>query len=112
MRFIGSDGWVYVRRGFIDASKKSLLKESIRPNEINLYESNDHKMNFVESVKSRKETVAPVENGHRSGSACILGYIAMQLERKLEWDAAKEDFVNDTTAHRYLSRPNRGSWKL
>ena len=110
--FEGSEGWVYVRRGFIDTHPKSLLKEKIGPNEIHLYESNNHKLNFLECIKTRKETIAPVEIGHRSASACILGYISMKLGRKLKWDPEKEIFPVDEAASRMLSRPYRSPWKL
>jgi predicted dehydrogenase len=110
--FEGTDGWVYVTRGSIDAHPKSLLKSAIKPNEIHLYKSNNHKGNFFDCVRSRAETVAPVEIGHRSTTMCILGYIAMLLGRKLKWNPDRERFVNDAEADRMLSRPMRSPWHL
>ena len=40
------------------------------------------------------------------------GNIAFQLQRKLEWDPLKEQFLNDAEANRMLSRPGRGPWHL
>jgi hypothetical protein len=110
--FEGTRGWVYVRRGFIDAEPKSLLTSTISPNEINLYKSNNHKENFFECIKSRAETIAPVEIAHRSCSVCLLGDIAMKVGRKLQWDPQKERFTNDEQANRMLSKPMRGPWHL
>jgi len=110
--FEGTDGWVYVRRGFIDANPKSLLNEVIGPNEIQLYRSDDHKRNFLDGIRTRTEPIAPVEIGHRSASACILGYIAMRLNRKLKWDPDREQFTNDEEANRMLSRPMRSPWRI
>jgi len=110
--FEGSDGWIYVRRGFIDADPPFLLQEKIEPDEIKLYHSNNHKRNYIDCIKTRREPVAPVEIGHRSGSACILGYISMKLNRKLRWDPQKERFIDDDTANRMLSRPYRSPWKI
>jgi predicted dehydrogenase len=110
--FEGTDGWIYVDRGFIDANPKSLLKSVIAPGEINLYKSNNHKGNFFDCVRSRAEPIAPVEVGHRSTTMCIIGYIAMLLGRKLKWDAEKEQFVNDAEANRMLARPMRSPWSL
>ncbi len=101
-----------MRRGHIDANPKSVLAEKIGPNEINLYRSNNHKRNWLDCIKSRAETVAPVENGHRPCSVCLLGSIAMQLGRKLKWDPAKEKFIDDSEADRKLSRPMRNPWRL
>jgi len=110
--FEGTEGWVYVRRGFIDANPKSVLSSTIGPGEIHLYQSNNHKANFLECIKSRQETVAPVEIGHRSCTVCLLGDIAMRLGRKLKWDPKLERFVNDEEANRMLSRPMRSPWRL
>lgn len=110
--FEGTQGWVYVRRGHLDAQPKSLLNSIIEPNEIHLYKSNNHKENFLHCIKSRKETVAPVEVGHRSCTLCLLGAIAMRVGRKLKWDPLKEQFNNDDQANRMLSRPMRSPWRL
>lgn len=110
--FEGAQGWVYVKRGQIDAEPKSLLNSTIGPNETHLYKSNNHKANFLECIKSRAETAAPVEVGHRSCSVCLLGDIAMRLGRKLKWDPEQERFTNDDDANRMLSRPMRSPWQL
>jgi hypothetical protein len=110
--FEGTEGWVYVKRGYIDAHPKSLLTSTIGPNEIRLYKSNNHKANFLDCIKSRAKTVAPVEIGHRSCSVCLLGAIAMQLGRKLKWDPEREQFIKDADANRMLSRPMRSPWYL
>jgi predicted dehydrogenase len=110
--FEGTEGWVYVDRGKIDAQPKSLLSSTISPNEIHLYKSNNHKANFLECIKSRAETAAPVEVGHRSCSVCLLGEIAMRLGRKLKWDPELEQFFNDEQANRMLSRTMRSPWQF
>jgi len=110
--FEGTDGWVYVKRRVIDAQPKSLLTSQISPTEIRLYKSSNHKQNFLDCIRTRSETVAPVEIGHRSNTVCLLGYIAMLLGRKLKWDPKKERFTNDQEANRMLSRPMRSPWSL
>jgi len=110
--FQGTDGWVYVRRGFIDANPKSLLKSVIGPEELHLYRNSNHKQNWIDGIRLRKKTVAPIENGHRSCTACQLGDIAMRTGRKLKWDPATERFTNDEHANRMIARPMRGPWRL
>jgi predicted dehydrogenase len=110
--FEGTEGWVYVKRKIIDAYPRSLLTSAIGPDEIQLYRSNNHKENFLNCIRTRSQTVAPVEVGHRSGTVCVLGYIAMRLGRKLKWDPQRERFINDSEANRMLSRPTRSPWKL
>jgi len=108
----GDQGWIHVNRRGISASDPNLLRETIGPNEIQLYTSNDHHLNFIECVKSRKETVAPAEVAHRSISVGLLGEIAMLTGRKLKWDIEKEVFIGDDDANQYLMRPYRNSWHL
>jgi len=111
-RFEGSDGWVDVTRGGLKTEPESLQKEIIGPDEIHLYESRDHKQNFLDCIKSRKEPIANAETGHRSASLCHLGNIAMLLGRKLKWDPQKEHFINDSAANSMLARSMRSPWRL
>lgn len=125
VKFIGSDGWIWVTRGNyrvtdsdpvadkdgikpIDASNPKILQSVIGANETHLYESSEQHANWLDSIKSRKEPVAPIEVGHRSCSACLLHQIAMKLKRKIYWDPTKEAFKNnDKEATAMLSRPRR-----
>ncbi len=112
VRFEGTQGWIDVNRGRIDAEPKSLLSSTIKPDEINLYKSNNHKANLFECIKSRAETIAPPEVAHRSCTMCLIGDISMQLGQKLKWDPKAERFINDQEANRMLSRPMRSPWHL
>ena len=112
IRFEGSDGWVFVTRGKIDASPKSLLTSPIRPDEVHLERSRNHMDNFLDCVRTRACPVAPIEVGHRTASMCHLGNIAMLLGRKLHWDPEAEQFLNDAEANRLLVREMRGPWHV
>jgi predicted dehydrogenase len=112
VRFEGTSGWVDVNRSRINAEPKSLLESTIKPDEINLYRSNNHKVNFFECIKSRAETIAPVEDAHRSCTMCLLGDISMQLGQKLKWDPKLEQIIDNEQATRMLSRPMRSPWHL
>ncbi|MCJ7778323.1 MAG: Gfo/Idh/MocA family oxidoreductase, partial [Sedimentisphaerales bacterium] len=112
IRFEGTQGWIDVNRGRIDAEPKTLLTSTIKPDEIHLYKSNNHKGNLFECIKSRAETIAPVEVAHRSCTMCLLGDIAMQLGQKLKWDPQRERIVDNDTANRLLSRSMRSPWHL
>ncbi len=111
-RFEGTDGWIDVRDDKWTSSPESLKTTVIGANEIHLYKSNDHHRNFVDCIKSRQQTAAPVETGHRSTSICHLGNIAMRLHRKLLWDPAQERFTNCEEANQMLAKPMRSPWHL
>jgi predicted dehydrogenase len=110
--FKGADGWIFVTRGKIEASKPELLSEPLAAGALRLYESNDHMANFFDCIRTRKETAATAETGHRSVSVCHLGVLSLRLGRKLNWDPAAEKFVNDADADKWLSREMRKPWSL
>ena len=111
--FEGTDGWVYVTRGAIEAKNSDLLYESdYGPNAVHLYRSDDHHRNFIDCVLSRKQPIAPVETAHRSISIAHLGNISLRLGRDLKWDPQHEQVIGDEAANQMLSRPMRAPWKL
>ena len=110
--FLGSEGWVHVDRGVLDAQPKSLLKATIGPNEVHLLRSDNHHVNFVDAVKGRAKPAAPIDIAVRSDALCHLEQIAIKLRRRLRWDPAQEAFVNDDEANRMLDRPMRAPWKV
>jgi len=124
VKFIGTDGWLFVSRGpvsvtpsdpgadaeklmAIDASDPKILKSEIGDDEVHLYKSPEQHENWLDSIRTRKQPVAPAEIAHRSCSACLLSHTAMKLNRKLYWDPYAERFINDDEANKMLSRPQR-----
>jgi predicted dehydrogenase len=71
-----------------------------------------HVRDFIECVRSRRKPAADVETGHRSSIVSHLGNIAFRTGRKLRWDAAKEEIVNDPEAATLLTRQARKTWDL
>ncbi len=128
VRFEGSEGWIFVTRGGapvtssdpdsgetespIQSSDPAILESEIGPDELHLYESTEQHQNWIECIRSRKTTVAPVEVAHRSTSMCLISHIAMKLGRPLHWDAINERFHNDDEANSMLSRPQRFPYSL
>ncbi|MHC4627296.1 MAG: Gfo/Idh/MocA family protein [Planctomycetota bacterium] len=110
VRFEGTEGWI--QSSPFDAHPKSLLTSVIGPDEIHLYESSDHKEDFLDCIRDRTDPVAHAEIGHRSASICHLGNIAMLTGRKLRWNPDTESFVNDAEANRMLGRPMRSPRRL
>jgi predicted dehydrogenase len=111
-KWYGDKGWIYVKRGKLQAEPADVLDETIGPNETHLYESRNHVGNFLECVRTREETVAPIEIGHRSISVGLLGEIAMLSEQRLQWDPDHERFLNSDEANALLRRSMRAPWRL
>lgn len=128
VKFEGSKGWIFVTRGNyqatasdpvnsdgtkpLDASDPKIIKSVIGPNEFHLPVSNNHHVNWLEAIRDNKEPIAPVEEAHRSCSACLLHHIAMKVDRKIYWDPKTERFKNDDEANSMLSRPQREAYAI
>ncbi len=110
--FIGEGGVINARREGISSDPDSILKQPIGEDDYHVYPSNNHHGNWIDCIKSRKETICPAETGHRSATICHLAKIGYQLRRNLAWDPAKEQFVNDDESNKLLDIPMRDPWKL
>lgn len=113
VEWVGETGRVRVNRGaFLETDPPNLALEPIGAGEEHLYASDNHKDNWLECVRTRREPICPVEIGHRTATVCHIGNIAYWLRRSLKWDPKKEEFVNDPEANRLLQRPMREPWQL
>jgi predicted dehydrogenase len=113
VRFEGTEGWIqadYNDRS-LKAEPASILKSPIGPDEIHLPLKSE-KRDFIDAIKTRGQTLADAEVGHRTNSLCQIGHIAIQLGRKLRWNPDAEKFINDDAANRLLSRPMRSPWRI
>ena len=127
IKFEGSEGWIFVSRGDyqatstdpvakgekakkIDAGDPKILTSVIGANEFHFMVSKQHHGNWLESIRDNKQPIAPVEEAHRSCSACLVHHIAMKLGRKVYWDPVKEQFKNDNEANGMLSRTQRSPY--
>jgi predicted dehydrogenase len=102
VKFIGTDGWIWVNRDEITASDKQLLLTPLAAGANRLEVSKDHMGNFFECVHSRRDPIANVEAGHRSACIGHLIIIALQTGRKLECNPEKEIFTGDGAAEANL----------
>jgi predicted dehydrogenase len=114
IKFWGSTGWIEVSRGKILASDNSLLPVvNADDNKGLIYESGiEHLVNFIDCLKTGTDPIAPVEAGQRTVAVCILGNIAHELGRPLNWDPMIQNFVNDPEAEKFLSREYRKGYSL
>ena len=111
-RFEGTEGWVWVTRGAIDAHPKSLLDVKLSANDVHLYRSRDHHGDWLDCVEKRQRPICDVEIGHRSVSVCHLGTISLRLGRPIRWDPDAEQIVGDAEAARWVGKPMRPPWHL
>lgn len=125
VRFIGEKGWIFCSRGSVkapagvgggrrgywrplEASDPALITGEVRTPVVRNRLS--HHRVWLESLRSRKPTNILPEWAHRSTSACILAYTAMNLGRKLRWNPQTEKFIGDDGANKTLILPERAPY--
>jgi predicted dehydrogenase len=95
------------KKGPLWASNDKILYPRVGPEGKIWMPSPDHYRNWLESIISRKDPIAPVDQSSRSLEACAVAWIGMKLGRKLTWDPKKEEFTGDKEANAMLSRKAR-----
>jgi predicted dehydrogenase len=128
IRFIGTNGWIEVARGYLACSDSSKVPADLagnRPltqaqreerrartaaeqaqqaerrrtgNALAFEISSPHTQNFIDCIRSRKNPVAPVEVGCSTNTLCCLMNIATELERPVKWNPVTLSFDNDLEA--------------
>ncbi len=77
-----------------------------------LWQAKWHMQNWLDCIRTRQRPVADVEIGHRSITVCHLANITRWVGRRLAWDPAKEQFVGDDEANKFVTRPRRKGYEL
>jgi len=109
IKFVGTDGWIWVNRNEITASDKHLLLTPLPDSAVKLEVSKNHMGNFFDCLRSRKDPIASVETGHRSACIGHLIIIALRTGLKLQWNPEKEIFTGDgaAEANKHIAREMR-----
>jgi predicted dehydrogenase len=111
VQFIGTEGRIEVSRDFLRTfPNKDLAKAELKPGDKRVYVSNNHYQDWVDAMKKRTRPISDFETGHRTASVCNLVNIAYELQRPLQWNPEKEEFINDDYANLMRTRTYRGKW--
>jgi len=117
MRFDGPEGWVAAADGYSkpDVSSPALLadfKKVVEGYVARTQRPLNHMRDFLDCVKSRRQTVANPEVMYRSMTTVHCANICMWLKRDLRYDPEKAEFINDPEANRLRSRAMRAPWTI
>ena len=109
--FYGTEGFmVFSRRGFFQVYLGK--KEEKGPSITGGRGHPKHFADFVESVRTRKPTIAPAEVAHVSCALVHLGSIAYRVGRVLHFNPQTETFPNDPEANQLLTKQYRQPFSL
>ena len=117
VRYEGTEGWVSVADGYSqpDVSSPAWMKEFkklVSDYTARTQRPMSHMRDFLDCVKSRRQTVANPVVMHRAMSTVHAANICMWLKRDLRYDPVKEEFVDDLQANRFRSRAMREPWMI
>ena len=59
----------------------------------NITAPNEHMRNFIDSIRSGRETACPPDLGYRVSVACRMALESYRLGRTVRWDSAREEMV-------------------
>lgn len=114
LRVEGDEGWIQAHwhsKGGLTAHDKSIFRIKLKSSDIHLPQRMD-KEDFIYAIKNNCNTMADAEVGHRTCSLGQLAHIAIQRDKKLNWDPGTERFTNDGQANKLLHIPYRKPWGL
>jgi hypothetical protein len=114
-RFDGPEGWVAAADGYsrTEVSSPALLadyRKVVADYMARTQRPMNHVRDFLNSVKSRRASVANPEVMYNSMMICLAADICEQLKRNLKFDLLKVEFVGDPEANRLRSRAMREPW--
>jgi len=113
IRFVGTEGWIQVddETNVVTAEPKSILKYRGISSR-SWARTEDHIRNFLDCIKSRRETVCSAEKSHRATTVAHIANICLRLGHSLKWNPQSEQFINDSQANAMISRAMRPPWRL
>jgi predicted dehydrogenase len=109
--FYGADGFMAVDDGWFrvyKGEKREKVMEEVAERG-GTSTTGLHMENFIKAVRSRnhKDLTADVEIGAISADLCHLANISYRMQRRLNWDDTKKQFVGDAEANKLLTREYR-----
>ena len=111
VRFEGETGWVETGDdGELVASTDALLVG--KKAKISGYPANLHIRNFLDCVRSRGQTRANADAACHAHIACHAANISLFLNRKVNYDPVKNEFIGDEQANRLRSEALREPWRI
>ncbi len=104
IHFIGTEGELKIKRKELWTSNPSLMTKEFGPNDERVYFSEDHYLDFLNAMASRKYPIADVAIGQSTSAMCNIGNICYELKSPLKWDPIAETFDDNHAANKLLGR--------
>lgn len=108
--FVGTEGWIRIRRRGIESEPASLTAGL----PVSKFEEmgRNHTRNFLDAIRGHGTPQSPIDAAIRSDLISHLSNIAVRTGRRITWDPAREQIKDDPEAARMLDRPLRTPWEI
>ena len=122
--FYGSEGKINVNRGKFElwlgneqkakaaSQAEEMASQFLSSNSVRLYKSNDHRGDWINSIRTRKPPICDVEVGARTVSVCHLVNLVYYHGKAIKWNPKKERFTDGTGDPKWLDVPHRSPWEI
>jgi GFO/IDH/MocA oxidoreductase family protein len=115
VRYEGTKGWVATADGYAEPEMSNPVwmrdfKKLVANYMARTQRPMSHMRNWLDCVKSRRQTVSNAVMMHHTMSTVHAANICMWLKRDLRFDPSKEEFINDAEANRFRTRAMREPW--
>ena len=109
--FFGSKGWVSLSRNGVAASNPDWLKlRQCEGNRRVLYHNRYYK-SFVDSVRDRSQSIAPIQDALRSDAISHLSLMAIKSGGEVVWDPKEYRITSPKEMNDQMHCQVRGAWK-
>jgi len=109
--FFGSKGWVSLSRGGVDASNPDWFKMKECEGTKRVLYHNQYYKSFVDSVRERTPSIAPIEDAVRSDALSHLSLLAIKSGGEVVWDPKAYSIVSPAALKAQMTHEIRGAWK-
>ncbi|MCP1383480.1 Gfo/Idh/MocA family protein [Runella salmonicolor] len=115
LAFIGNDATLVIDRGgwelFPEIDKGGYKVPAI-PKRSGKETHEEHVKNWLECIRTRKETNCPIENGRLVALYAHAGNIALRTNSRLEWNEAAQSFGKNKAANALITPTYRAPWEF
>ncbi len=108
--FFGSKGWVSLSRDGSEASNPEWLKMKKCEGEKRVLYRNNYYASFVESVRERTPSIAPIEDAVRSDALSHLSLLAIKSGQEVVWNPKTYRIVSPESLNSQMTHEVRGDW--
>ena len=109
--FFGSKGWVSLSREGVCASNPDWLKLKECEGTKRVLYHNKYYKSFVDSVRERSASIAPIQDALRSDAISHLSLMAIKSGGEVVWDPNQYTITSPKELNEQMHQPVRGEWK-